>query len=73
MLVLHSVGDGCIAVTFLVPDPCFHAVLKLLKEKATILQREVKMMTIECDGKPIDEVCTLEYFADIAMDVPPNK
>ena len=65
VLFLHSVGDGCTAVTFLVPDPCIHAVLKLLKEKATILQREVKMMTIECDGKPIDEVCTLKYFADI--------
>ena len=63
VLFLHSVEDGCTAVTFLVPDPCIHAILKLLKEKSATLQKEVKMMTIECDGKPIDEVCTLEYFA----------
>jgi hypothetical protein len=63
VLLLHSVEDGCIAITFLVPDPCIHTILKLLKEKTTTLQREVKMMTIECDGKPIDEVCTLQYFA----------
>ena len=60
VLYFHSVDleDGCTAVTFLFPDPCFHAVVKLLKEKTTILQREVKMMTIECDGKHINEVCT---------------
>ena len=59
VLFLHSVEDGCTAITFLVPDPCINAVLKLLKEKSTTLQREVKMMTIEYDGKPIDEVCEL--------------
>ena len=65
VLFLHSVQDGCTAFTFLVPDSCFHAVVKLLKEKTTTLQREVKMMTIECDGKPINEVftCMVEYFA----------
>jgi hypothetical protein len=56
VLFLYSVDDGCTAITFLVPDPCIHAVLKLLKEKSTTLQKEVKMMTIEYDGKPIDEV-----------------
>jgi hypothetical protein len=59
VLYLHSVEDGCTAITFLVPDPCINAVLKLLKEKTTTLQREVNMMIIECDGKPIDEVCIL--------------
>ena len=59
VLFLHSVKDGCIAVTFLVPHPCINAILKVLKEKKTTLQREVEMMTVECDGKPIDEVCRL--------------
>jgi hypothetical protein len=62
VLFLHSVQDGCTAITFLVPDPCIYSILKLLKENTTTLHREIKMMTIECDGKPIDEVCTLEYF-----------
>ena len=59
VLFLHSVEEGCTAITFLVPHPCICAVLKALKGKSTTLQREVKMMTIECDGKPIDEVCIL--------------
>ena len=56
VLFLHSIQDGCTAITFLVPDPCIYAILKRLKEKAATLQTEVKMMTIECDGKSIDEV-----------------
>ena len=59
VLFLRSVEEGCTAITFLVPDPCIFAVLKVLKEKSSTLQREVKMMTVECDGKPIDEVYTL--------------
>jgi hypothetical protein len=65
VLFLHSVEDGCTAITFLVPDPCFHAVLNLLKEKTTTLQREIKMMTIECDGNRINEVCTCTLYVGI--------
>ena len=60
VLFLHSVEDGCTAITFLVPDSCFHAVVRLLNEKTNTLQlqREIKMITIECDEKPIiNEVC----------------
>ena len=56
VLFLHSIQDGCTAITFLVPDPCIHAVLNVLEEKTCTLQREVKMMTIECDWKHINKV-----------------
>ena len=57
-LFLHSVEDGCIAITFLVPAFCTGIIGGLLasKERTNTLQGEIRMISVQIDGKSIQEV-----------------
>ena len=58
VLFLHSVQDGCTTIIFSVPAFCIETIRRLLasKERRIILQEEVKMISVQIDGKPIQEV-----------------
>lgn len=49
ILYLHSIKDGCTEVTFLVPTFWMEKLMSIADKERSILCKEIKMMSIECD------------------------
>ena len=58
VLFLHSVEEGCTAITFLVPAFCTDTIRGLLasKEMRNTLQEEIKMISVQVDGITVHEL-----------------